>query len=245
MANDYQATVDAYIAATRAGDADAYARCLAPDVLFFGSLTGVQLRGVSAVKGAFLAGGSILGFQFIQAFHVHGYGAEVALITPVQRPQDPEPLGFLTLLRMDDQARVKDIRLLWDPRRALLDTSPQHSFPIRSEVASFIQDFNEGNRSALLARVAPDVRYFGTIGGQHTHGPAAIEKVLDLARTSLGITRLVPLQRYGHGDHLGLLAEFHTHEEASTLGVIGLVFSPEGLIQELSVLWDPRPLFSR
>lgn len=241
MAGDFHATLDAYISATRAGDSEAYARCLAPEVSLYGSLTGTRLHGIAAVKGAFTAGGAILGFQHIKGFQVYGHGPEVALITPIQRPQDAEPFGFLTLLRMDDQARIVDIRLLWDPRRALLESSQREAPPTRPEVAFFFELFNAGNPEGILALLSPDVRYFGTLLGHTATGGAAIRDILALARETLAIVRLTPLQVFGHGDHLGVLVELMNTRGAVAQGVFGFVFESDGKVAEVSILWDPRP----
>lgn len=241
MTADYQRVLEAYIAATRAGDVDAYARCLSPEVTFFGSLTGARLHGIGPVRGAFTAGAALIGFQHIRAFEVHGYGAEIALITPIQRPQDVEPLGFLTLIRMDAQGLVYDIRLLWDPRRALLDLGAGEPPVVRPEVGAFFRHYNEGELEAALAMLAPEVRYFGTIVGQASMGVATVRGILASARDTLGITRLEPLQVFGRGDHLGVLAAFTGRGGALSRGVLGLSFDDRGRISELSTLWDPRP----
>lgn len=238
---DYAAALEAYIRATREGNAEAYVKCVDPDATFYGSLTGVKLHGRAQIQGVFQAGAAMLGFQHIRAFHVYGHGPEVALVTPIQRPQDPEPFDFVTLIRFNEQGLAWDLRLLWDPRRVLLDTGGREAPPVRAGITAFYEAFNRGDDQAILDMATPDIRYFGSLIGSASIGLAPIRAILRSARDTVGIAGLQPRSVFGRDDHLAVLTAFQGRDGHVGEGVFGFTFDAQGHIQELSAFWDPRP----
>ncbi len=256
-----QTTIEAYFCAVSEGDEEAFAACLRPDILFFGSMGGTQLRGIDPLRGAFRALRERFPSLSQRAARTFGEGPEIAVLVDLSFGMDPGMQG-LWIFRFDAEARVERLSALWDPQRVQLrkarwDLDPEVDFTtgsmdpaLQSVMDNYFETFNQGDEGRHVSLYSPEVAYFGSVSRMTAAGIATMRGVFRGARESFGIRRLTPTHYFGRRQEVAVLVKIAGAgaggpETPETEGVWGFRFDDHLRIERMSVLWNASDFLRR
>ncbi len=253
-----QATIDTYFRAVSCGDEETFAACLAPEVLFSGSLSAVQGRGHDALRGAYRTLRSHYPDLRQEPYQTFGVGPEVAVLVDLYFDENSRAgHGGIWLFHFDSKGRVERLTELWDAQPMLLqghrfqaaaDLAPaQVEAQILAVLKAYFQTFNAGDEEAHMALFSPEVAYYGSVSRIASAGTATVRGIFRSARDTVGIRRLIPLQVLGRRDQLAVLLTMDKEDAAGSTdqGVWVFRFDDRDRIDGLSVLWNPGAFVGR
>ncbi len=249
-----RSVIDAYFAAVNARDEAALLGLLAPDPVYFGSLGGVTLTGRDPMVGLLRAvGGRYADFRQTPG-PTYGIGPEVAMIGVLSADGFDVPVCWT--FRFDADGRLARVSTLFDPDPFLrhrigagpegpgAEASAQAEAPARQVLDAYFETFNAGDEEAHLRLFHPEVAFHGSMTRLDTTGLATVRGVHRAAKETMKVRRLDPQMTYGRRTELAARVSFSPegHEGQPLEGVWALRLDPAGLIDRISILWNPSSL---
>ncbi len=250
-----RSVIDAYFGAMNSRNESAFTACLAKEIVFFGSMSGVQIKGIDALRGMFLALGDKFPDLMQNPLRTFGTGPEVAVLVDLAFGEDATQ--GMWIFRFDPAGRAERISALYDPQpfqikkaRGVLHPSLKSEEedpplaldpPLQAAMDQFFETFNAGDEDAHMSLFAPDVVYFGSMSGITSSGVATVRGVFRAAQTSMGVRRLTPLRTFGRRHELAVLLNFRPEDSEGPMaeGVWAFRFDEQALIARISLLWNP------
>ncbi len=245
-----RSAIDAYFGAMNARDEAAFAAGLAEDITFFGSMAGVRIQGLDAVRGMFQALGERFPGLRQEPGRSFGPGPEVAVAVDIT--VDTDRGEGIWVFRFNGSGRIERVSALYDPRpfqirRARADAEaggeppePGSDSPERRVVETYFATFNSGDEEAHMGLFDPEVHFFGSLSRIDSAGLATIRGVHHGVRSSMGVQRLELTALYGRRQEVAALLSFTAGGAGpSAEGVWAFRINGKGLIDRLSTLWNP------
>lgn len=236
-----RATLDAVVNSFLTGDEAAFATCFNPDVLWFGTLTGTDVRGIGALRGVLRAFRDVAKPRALRSLRLFGVPPAVAMLGEFD--VDEGVMEVVQVLRFGADRRIARGHSIVDPRPLLMGPRPKApgpDAPALARVHAFFRAYEAGDLAALVAMAAPRLEYLGTQEGLTEEGLAAVIHRFVEARTKGGIERLVPLKYYGMGPQAAVLTAFQgPGGRPSAEGILHFRFDEALRVTHFSVTWDP------
>ncbi|MFN8010771.1 MAG: nuclear transport factor 2 family protein [Holophagaceae bacterium] len=250
----FRSVLDAYFAAVNARDEVAMMGLLAPEPVYFGSLGGVTLSGRDPLVGVLRAvGGRWADFRQTPG-PTYGHGPEVAMIGVLSA--DGYEMPTCWVFRFDPAGRLARVSTLFDPEPFLRHRVGADPLGPRVEDAAgpaaaalavldaYFETFNAGDEEAHLRLFHPEAAFHGSMTRLDTTGLATIRGVHRAAKETMKVDRLEVRMTYGRRTELAARVAFSPqgHEGQPLEGVWALRLDPAGLIERISILWNPSTL---
>lgn len=250
----FRSVLDAYFAAVNARDEAALRAVLSDEPQYFGSLGAVALSGRDPLVGVLRAvGGRYPDFRQTPG-PTYGLGPEVAMIGVLTA--DGFDLPACWTFRVDAASRLARISTLFDPdpflrhRIGVGPEDPEDEAPAQSGgrerqvLDAYFETFNAGDEEAHLRLFHPEAAFHGSMTRLDTTGLATIRGVHRAAKETMKVMRLDPLMTYGRRTELAVRVAFSPegHAGQPLEGVWALRLDAAGLIDRISILWNPSSL---
>lgn len=110
-----QTTLEAYFRTFNASDEAGHAAVFHPDLVFFGSLSGMQSQGRASALGIFRSAHHSLGITRISPKRVFGDWPELSVLAELSQAEGRGAIDVMVVFQCDDEGMIRRLSILWDP----------------------------------------------------------------------------------------------------------------------------------
>lgn len=110
-----QATLNAYFQTFNAADEAGHSALLHPDLVFFGSLSGVESEGRASALGVFRSARGALGIGRLTAKKYFGDWPELSVLVELAQADGRGAVEVLIVFQFDEEGLIRRLAILWDP----------------------------------------------------------------------------------------------------------------------------------
>lgn len=246
-----RALLEVFAAINRRDEAG-FIALFAPEVDYFGSMTGTATQGRSALRGVFRASVDVVGFTRIEPLEIYGNRREFAVRCALHFEGGAGGVVEQVMhFRFGDRGFIEDYGIYWDAvdflaRRAAGFRTPagpegRLQGEARAFLEAYVDTYNRGDLEAHLRVLDPGLQFFGSVSEADIRGHSGATGVFKSAREALGIHRLEPVRTYGAMPRFAVRMAMRREGGEGTQGVWIMSLTPAHRLERLSILWDPLP----
>lgn len=110
-----QATLEAYFRTFNASDETGHGAVFHPDLVFFGSLSGMQSQGRASALGIFRSAHHSLGISRISPKRIFGDWPEISVLAELSQAEGRGAIDVMLVFQFDEEGLIRRLSILWDP----------------------------------------------------------------------------------------------------------------------------------